>query len=590
VPLDSAKEAGDSRVAFPLIAEDEEVPDEDDSAPVAAGPKCTVTFVLVDDAGTIRLDANGGFGLQHLRGAERVYEHCVIYHGRGSSTFEPGETWTITKISLEGRLAEVEGDAARDLDPTNLAIELKVRWRPPTIVSVVDVASHLDLQHVELRWTNDPDALNLQVPPSNAWTFLAEEDSPIELRPGPHDDWRNAGVLWATCPGHDWKRFEVDLRTGGSVKVILDTASDLQVEVSGLDPSRANVLRVRSLKEKVSVLVEVPLKRDGLQRFDPLPTGKYRASIEVGDSWSKPSVFASVDFQVADGAPARVSLHVADMPPIVRAPLSGTITIPAEWHERQPQLSASLITPTVVGKERHTDVNVRPLDDEGRSWRWNMGPVEVGKYVIELYEPKFLVTVDLDAHGRSDVKIDVPPPVELVLHVVDDSTGIQSSLYDLSWHIPRPDGLLNGGYESESMNVYTGVFTFSVPKGPIVLEGHGNDYDLAPIQIDVFEPKSELTVRAKRVTAVILDLMEGDHVAEIPYGDLWDTEVHALGHQGTGSAAHFPRLGYHIRFTEAGKYLVTLLPLSDFEPVPAFEVDAVKGEITHQHVELVHKH
>jgi hypothetical protein len=284
-----------------------------------------------------------------------------------------------------------------------------------------------------------------------------------------------------------------------------------------------------------------------------------------------------------------VLLDVTDLPPIVRAELSGTISIPDAWHVTDPSLNAWLLTPTRSGTRPFNPVSLlEPLPGQAGTWRWTAGKIEVGRYALRLYEPPFLTTIDLEAHGLRDASIEVPPPVELSIRVVDERSGGPTDVETIQWAGPDPGGTWGAPGDHKTVDYDTGLFTLLVPRGSVTVSSFtGEEFDFEPVQIEARALRSEHTIRAQRVTAVILDILDGTEV--IPFGDVWfdNVDIEPIGHAGKGYLKGPGRDGLELRFWTGGTYRIRLHDLDGFEPAAPFEVVVAPGEVIRRRIDLV---
>jgi hypothetical protein len=562
--------------------------------PVALGAEhdpgtCIVSIIFVDAEGTEHRSKSGGLTLVRWHGESGQATNLDFEGGRFSRAHEKGESWTFQNVFVDRRLVKLDVDPGRPFDPSRRVIEMRARLCPATVVRVVDRDHKTDLGHVELRWDPHGVAPDLLLPPPGSEAMLSGAPSPLEIRIGIDDAWHDAQQFWAGAPGFGWGRFDADLHEGGNHLVELVPGGEVEISITGIDSARASSLRFHPLEPSESrrFQVESRLEGDGIQRFEAVPRGRYRAAIEVGPWWNKPHVLASGEFEVVAGTTVHVSLHVADAPPIVFASLAGTLSIPVEWDVDRPGLTAELLGTSASGRDHFGIDTISRHPPQLEKWQWDAGSVEVGSYELRLHTPPYSAVVEVGVHGRRDVALSVPPPVEVSVHIVDEQTGRPIEADDFGWHPRWPSTITGGSVESAQRDGVTGAVLFRAPEGPVVLSWGGDVLESEEVEVLVTYPRSEHTLRARQQTAIRIEIKDGERTVRSLVGH--EIRVEAVGHGGHTKGWRSGPRAYSYPVSSPGRYRVTIPDIPGFESIPSFEVDVLAGHTAGKRIDLVTK-
>lgn len=548
-------------------------------------PICTVHIVFIDDIGVEQRSTRGQFRLVRWQGDSGENLQHDFAEGSWSSSYAPGEAWSFDEVYVEDRPAITDNPPLQRLDPSTGSIELRVHAPPATVVRVVDRASGADLGDVEIRWSDAWDRGFRMLPPSTASRIATKVRSPVTIRPDKAADWSRVESMWAGATGYGWKRFDLTPLSGGHYRVELVPGGDVEIDVSGLDTDRSNVLRVVSFQDAGSQIEDQVLE-DGNESFEMLSEGRYRASLEIAGLLLDPVVLASTEFEVRAHALSHVALTAKPLSPVVKAQMSGTLVIPPEWRSKRPFLGLQIMGPTVVGS--YSFLGMQSLEQDlvrTDTWNWDAGLLEVGRYEIDLVDPYFSFVVELGPLGNRDVRLEVPSPADVSVRIVDDRDGTPADIEKVYWH-PRWSEQRNATMIlPANRDTASGAFTFRASQGPVVVSWRSETFEAGEAEIDATPGRSEHTLRAHRATTVFFDLRDGERVVR-PESSVLERAAAVTNGIGKGTWSPSPS-GVALRFDHGGKYSVTLPETPGFERVPAFDVDVPEGQASHYPIRLV---
>jgi hypothetical protein len=115
------------------------------------------------------------------------------------------------------------------------------------------------------------------------------------------------------------------------------------------------------------------------------------------------------------------------------AEMSGVLVIPAAWEQHRPRLRARSIDAADSRQTRAVRIEKAPSVDGSDVWRWRLAGTPVGRYQLRCMDPLFAIEVDLPVEGRADIRMEIPPPAEVSVLVVDSVSGLPIDADSISW-------------------------------------------------------------------------------------------------------------------------------------------------------------
>jgi hypothetical protein len=534
--------------------------------------------------------------LDREHAAESGHIELVLWRGRGGSghterveaggwraRVPPDVELGVSSLTLGGRPAFVEDDSRHPVDPAR-TIELRARWGRVTRLHVRDAETLAELTDVSVVRASGWPAMDYPHPGRGfgARVFVDGATSPLELPPDPN---RHL-ALHVGAPGHAWKTLRVDGSEGGERFVLLEPAGDLDVEILGASADASTVLRVRDAQSQL--YAEIPLAGRRSLALERLPEGVVWVAAEIGNPWSKPVVLAKGRATIERGRRSRVELELAPSPESVSVRLGGTVEVPAAWQLERFLLVAELLDPPLGGREAIVRLSSSSMEhDEARpeTWRWHIDEAQAGRYELEVYPLAYSISLRVDAPGREDIVLAVPPPIELTVRVLDAATGAPAAVEYVHWHCRWPEWVRGGGAMQAEATADPGVWRLRAPETTVEVSASGGLYRHASTTVDLTQPPLEAVLRVERQYSVGLSLVSGG--ANVP----WPNGLFVRWRPAVGGEERSAWVGggslLRLTFDSPGLYLVSVPEIEGYQPIPLQEVHADPGRETEHAIELV---
>lgn len=361
--------------------------------------------------------------------------------------------------------------------------------------------------------------------------------------------------------------------------------------------------RAAKLLERVEMsrlVAELVPAADGPTRIDGLAPGRYFVTLEQGDHWNKPRLLARTDVEVRAGATALAQLFVSadDRPATV--PLRGRVRLSPAWGETSIDLHFDPIDVPGGSSADEFELDVRTGGSEaGPEWHpFDAGTRLPGRWLVKSYGVELQQVVDTGPSGRSDVEIVFGDPADVVVHLLDDSTGTTIVVDDrdaLMWNGARPDGSSGGTLEDAPWDEELGAWCFRAPAGEIEMQLWGDAgylfKGLDDVRVRIEPGRNEFTYRLQPLQALEVRF-EVDGLP-MQMSRSWEakpfSETRAVS-VASGATAHLEGWGdSSIWFTlpDAGRWRVELGPILGIRPIAPFEVDVPARKMTVHRVALV---
>jgi hypothetical protein len=446
-------------------------------------------------------------------------------------------------------------------------------------------------------------------------------------------------TFWVRADGHAWQRFRQKPTAGGERTVSLEPACDLDVR---LDPSvfaAGAVLRVRAemtaqdfVGRERNVLaqlgydaepdddaatsrptespqreapqedaapfdvettsagqpvVDIAPAADGTTAICGLPARRLVVRLELGDWFRRPKAFGAVVVDGRKGGRIAVTLNVEPPPAApARVELSGTLFVPPEWGEIKATLYAK---PESLPNSDFEDWIQMPVARMRRNestpglLEWSAGKVLPGEFELSLGEFGFERRITVGLEGDRGQRIEIAPPADVVVHVVDADTRAPVAIRSISWF--ADDSSNSRATVAKEYDGKTSTFAFRAPIGKLRVSVWEPLFAASEEELDIGAGRNEATIALVRECGIRLVLHQGSAV--IP----WDEEafratlvrVDGKGRaRGGGGDEH----AFCITVEEPGRYRVAFGSFPGYKLVTPIEVYIARGKFVDVDVEL----
>jgi len=511
-----------------------------------------------------------------------------------------------------------------------------------TTLHVVDAETKAELAHVEIvtgiEWPRSDCAHPGVVEERNV--LVRDGVSPLPL-PAPRSShgFQREGIYWVRAEGHAWTRFRQETRSGGDRTFALAPEVDLDVRLEPNVFAPKAVIRVRGglvaedlLRERIAEfeaaddgddstaassldelqktiaeaaaklaatampleavargqpLLEAEPSAGGTTRLEGLPRGQYSVSLELGEWFRRPTRFGITTVDGTKGGHIAVTLAVEPPEPKPeQVPLSGTLFIPPEWGRVDAKLYVKPESLPNVKFEDWIGIDLQQMKRDDKTpglYAWTAGKVLPGEFELSLDEFGFERRVTVGADGDTAQRIEIAPPADVEVHLVDAVTGEPAEVDEMSWYLK--DGSLNSNADVDAKDGKASDFRFRAPIGALTLFVWAEPYELHEENVEVGAGHNEFTLKLDKTCGVRVILKSGG--TAIP----WDDEAYRItlvrvdgkgGSRSSGgeSAAHC------VTVSSPGRYRVTFGKFPGFKPVAPREVTIGRGEMVDLTIEL----
>ncbi len=563
------------------------------STRAATGESLLLTGAVVarDPAGGVHLRESGSFVLVTWYGSHRAkIDDVEVVGGRYVTRVPRNMRLSVVSAELGGRGALPDRALEPVPVPADGVFDVELRWFPRTLLHVRSSADGRELDGCTILYDGA------------GWFSLAGRDhpgsfhedldvlregvaSPVELdiAPGPSDE--RTRTLLVRAAGHAWEGIEIDVHAGGERTIELDPAGALVVVARGAARSKADSV---VLRRGADFGVEMPLD-EGTASFDGLVAGRYDVSVERG--WREALVLARSEVEVVAGERVTLELEL-DEPPPASPPvaLAGTLVMPPDWTAGAAGERPSLFIQRIELEPGdgpgfvwlRTD-DVVPIEGRPRAFAWRVDDVQPGRFWISADMAAGLV-VDVGPAGREDVLVEVPPYVEVVVHVVDAETRRPVHPRSIQWVPAVPDEAVSITYRVGADA--EGRYTFSAPPSTITV-GSWDDPDFAAVSraVRIGPGANEVTLEVRPACGFVLFLRDG--ATPVPCDSRWSLEALEAGGDGHVTATPDHPTGRRVQVSHPGLYRFDVPRIDGYERIPAQEVLVSPGAYTEHVIELV---
>jgi hypothetical protein len=554
------------------------------------------TLVLERADGTKDVAPEGRFTLLAWRHDSASPLDVEVHAGHWAARFPDGRGSEVTRVEFQSVRVGESGALVREpAGPLAISsgqlIAVVVYFPISTTLRVVDASAGRDLDDVELLavdgFSIDEDAYPGLEADEARHALAKHRASPIDF--STLDEIREFGV-WTVrvhSPGYAWTMITLDTRAGGERLVRLARGGSLRLTLVDNSGSRGVQLRLRrSTKGGVPVL-STPMSRNGEILLEGLEPGDYSVAAEIGDWFQHPIQLGKVDTTIVAGRETPATLAIEPAPRAELATAGGVVVVPAEWKLERVMVLLKLLDTPLEGREKYFRIEVEhsePQADGKLAFEWTRGDLQVGRYELGIYKPPASTAIELPRGGRTDFRLELAPPAELAVRVVDDITSDDITIERVVWNPKRPDGVNGGGLESAEFDAVTRRFIIRAPQGEIAVSAWGAEFAHTTDIVTLLPGHQEHTLRLRRASLVEIVLRDGELV--LPFQQEWRASVETedgkpVNMSGTMSV-NLRRVG----LPSAGRYRFKLPAINGYEPIPDQMVDAIEGKTVRLEVPL----
>ncbi len=576
-------------VSVPTTGEPVERTEAPESEGVAAHQlekllELTGTLVLLADDGSEQRDVSGSFRLMSWRGNGAKAEQITVEHG----------TWTVRLAELrfaeldrfEIAAVEIKSAAAALVRPTERfakselqGLEIVARVRPPSTLRVVDRATGVDLDKLEI--VRGAAGINDDPHPGTQYDARVLERagrSPLDI-----DALERRGAVAfelasyvIRAPGYAWGSVQIDRRVGGALVLALERGGELEIVLRGAKPPSEARLRLRESVDAPlrPVIDEELVGRDHLL-IEGLHPGKYEVEVSLG-AWTRPGArYGSTECGLDAGQREQVVLDLEAIASAEYAAVDGFVLVPDAWHAEPISVFFKFQGDALQGQSPRVQVSTAPgpaASPGYTAFRFLAPKLQVGSYLADIDGYGVSIPLEVPPGGLSNCTLEIQAPVEVRLDVVDDVGGERIAAATLHWSVFNDTGKFGGGLYELAMQASTDApFVVRAPAGglQVMCSAEGYEFQHAILTVALPGP-AEHTLRMKRSCGIALSLYDGE--TRLVFSDGFEAEVRAVDHDGTVNSWTSGVFVRAYTLSQPGAYRVSIPQVPGYAATPDQDV------------------
>ncbi|MFT4628186.1 MAG: hypothetical protein ACI8PZ_006881, partial [Myxococcota bacterium] len=486
-------------------------PAESPDAPVAADLELAVhggTWVVIDSGGVEREGSSGHFVIRLFDSLEDV--EVAVTDGKWSVEMPSYERFDILTVELGGQPTAKVGHMDGLGSPPDQHLRLVGRWLRPVVLTVVDAATRRQLSNLTVLGEGRGQAWEHPGAFDPERVVVDDAASPVVLPIPEHPDDHQS--LWVRGPDHGWGHIVVPRSVGGEFVLALHPSGQLSVAIHGAAPGVALSLRLRrngDAEDWTGIRYEEGIGERTRVAFDSLAAGHYVVTVEIGHRYRYPRILAAEVVDLAGGEHAEVTLDVSAFVPPPLTEIAGTLSVPEAWRFQQFGLHLGLIgEPAVDGMAQRWigSHSMTLLDGSSDEYAFVVPRIQVGHWELRFDPVGTSLAVDVPEAGVRDLRIDVPPPVDVTVHV-EDEAGEPVSDMRVNW-VPDRTGFESSGVLSGAGLRSPGRFTFTAPQGRVEIWCMSKQWSFIRQMVEIGPGARDVHIKATRACGVVLAVSE----------------------------------------------------------------------------------
>ncbi|MFT7679087.1 MAG: hypothetical protein ACI8QC_003086 [Planctomycetota bacterium] len=469
---------------------------------------------LIQPGGNVAYLADG-FAMLRVRRADEsqaTEQRVAIKAGRWSLELAADAQFQIGVVRIEaGDCYAVDAERWLKIPPTG-EFDLDVRVLRAFRLCVYGADGRSQLSQVSVLRKLSRDTRLPHPGPISGKTHVVSgpTNSPVDIRVSTPAIY----TYYARAPGYAWSPIEVDPFLGGTRTLQLTPGGSLTVEIQQLGSLRGKVFRVRRQTEG-GMQLHLELKRyaSGLT-VEGLPSGRYSISSEEPIRPVNMPVFGRADFTINAGESTHQQLILAEDAYFRPAPVGGELHVPEAWGDvanltlvldRLDRFSRLGRHYEVLGKD------LVPVPTRPRVFTWRIAEAMPGAFDLHLPQLSVHSFYEVLGAGNLRLNLELPPPRQIELQLIDGSSGKPVSSSAVSWACRTPLRSQSPRSKLGNLPPYRcapvalqesspGRFSFRAPQADLVLRIDDPDFEPASLELDpkVTHPKPWRLRRRRR--------------------------------------------------------------------------------------------
>ena len=326
---------------------------------------------------------------------------------------------------------------------------------------------------------------------------------------------RDAFFLHVEAEGHAPRSLRLDFPGPRTIDVELVPAGVLEVSLSGELPEDGLYLDLTH-REAPWTFERVPLHSAGPHRFEALPEGDLLAELFVGRAGSHYDGLEAEWVEIRPGETTFLQLDVVLPEPSTRVAFSGTLEVGAEWGPYDGALEMVFKDVPPDGGSRKATATLEHFGPDGiGSGSFAFTDVVPGPNRFAVPALGWQVILDVPPVGASEVRIEVPSPVEIEIVMVVRGTGeaVQPAFMGASSG-PLFDG--QGVGANFDVAWEDGVGRVRCALGPVTLTSFAEDYGVLDHDVLVERDGQRFELEVDSHPVLELEFVCNGQAADLP--------------------------------------------------------------------------
>ena len=483
------------------------------------------TFVLTDCFGQEHTTLDGQFEVVTHFGEDRQSRIVEVWDGEFEFSVPDPSRFFVHDFALSDRVAELDIEKELTGPHHDQRLALRARDQCEVRLEIVDAKTGAHLSGVEIWSESDLESSARLLPLVEACDQVLQGGTSPILLPQVDLGWGTLRTYWVRAGEHAWGKVSVDHTHTGDYTVRLDTEASLAVLVKGLEGAGFGGLdpwlNLRRLEDN-EILAYAMLERSFTHRWDGVPPGSYRVSVDLGYHWDDPLPLGSGEVSLGESEEASLVIE-ASPPEIPLGPVrvSGTVRVHEFWREQGFSMGFHGIGETErwegLGRDiRFSDLAADVSDADLLHWSKEL-PCE-GSWQVTVGHLGVHEDFEATVSGTRDIDITVQDPAELSIQVKDAETGhVLPGLH--VWYAyagkTRNRAIVwpNTEYQPES-----GRHRMHMPAGRALMRFSSEGYAEVEEELELTPGKQELTYELEPCARVDFEFIEGTVVVPVSRG------------------------------------------------------------------------
>jgi hypothetical protein len=567
------------------------------TAKVANAPDVEGTLSIERAGGDKEPAAQAQFALTIWSSDFTKYVDVEVRDGRWTASFPDDAKgkvtgMEVTRVKIGDRTPAIREPEGQLKFPASGPLAVVVYFPDTTILRVVGADTGLELGGVDLVPIEGLLEDDVHPGPNYQKRAIATGvPSPIDMRALGEKVRSGVNNLRVHAAGYAWTKITLDTRAGGERTVKLEPGGSLRLTLIDNSGSKGIQVRLRGPSKEPTPVVSVSASGRSEIALDGLVPGAYTIAAELGDWYRDPLSLGRVEAQITAGQETRATLTIDPAPRSETAAAGGVVIVPSEWNLERVMVTLKLLDTPLEGRKDYftADAKLARTQEDGQQvFEWSLRDLQVGHYELGVFRPPASLVVELPSGGKTDFRLELAPPADLEVRVVDDITGDDVAVDRLLWNPSRPEGVHGGGLENAELDAATHRFHIRAPEGAIELSVFGNGFAHKIDEVTLVPGHQEHTFRVRRATTVEIVLRDGE--STVPFPDEWTAKVETEDGKPIRGGASMSTTMRSYTVPSAGRYRFKLPAINGYEPIADQMVDAEEAKNVKLEVALTRSH